>query len=78
VSRIWKGNKATQRIVSDINTICSNFDFSLNGEYLVYANGEESNLSLGRCSRTALISNAGEDLKGLGAGDPPVTPKPKR
>ena len=70
VDRAWKGVKQSQIIVYDFgHDMSCGFVFEEGKSYLVYVyktdNGE---LFTSYCSRTAELSNAGEDLKLIGEG----------
>ena len=70
VSAIWKG-KASEisYIISSQNpTSCTGRGFSIGKKYIVYA---KSGISVGACSRIVHLESAQEDLRALGAGQPP-------
>ncbi len=80
VSKVWKGQKSKTITVSTATNsaacgfICESPDctagFKEGGEYIVYAgdyNGDGA-LSTSICTRTKLLSEAQEDLEGLGEG----------
>ncbi len=67
VSQFWKGNLSQNLVLrNDLRNSCDQtFSASSIGkEFLVYVNGDRAYL----CSRTGLLSNAGEDLAVLGTG----------
>ena len=79
VSAAWKGDPSeVAYIVSMQNpTSCTGRGFSIGERYLVYV---ESDISVGACSRIVRLDSAQEDLRALGAGQPPesgtVAPRP--
>ncbi len=76
--RTWKGLENKESVVvstSDSSASCG-YMFEPNTSYLVYATGSEAELQVSGCSRTRLLSDAGEDLGILGAGITPVDVKP--
>jgi Tissue inhibitor of metalloproteinase len=73
VSEVWKG-PAQQKIVittAESSASCG-YNFDLNSEYLVYAHGENNQLSTGLCEGTKLLSSAASDLAILGTGKIPI------
>lgn len=73
VSEVWKG-PAQQKIVittAESSASCG-YNFDLNSEYLVYASGENNQLSTGLCEGTKLLSSAASDLAILGTGEIPI------
>lgn len=67
VSQFWKGELSQNLVLR--NNLVSSCDLVFNAssvgqEFLVYAQGDRAYL----CSRTRLLSNAGEDLAELGIG----------
>lgn len=71
-SRFWKGLHDKQVSIytpSGGGPSCG-FEFQKRQEYLVYANESDSELYVSLCSRTALLTEASEDLSSLGAGSP--------
>lgn len=77
VTNTWKGVEESQIIITtgQGGGDCG-FDFTEGQEYLVYANesdmyGEKS-LITGICNRTNHMGSLMEDLKVLGAGQPPI------
>ncbi|MCG3160527.1 MAG: hypothetical protein JMDDDDMK_01596 [Acidobacteria bacterium] len=71
VSKVWKGTIPQEIILQSRTNRCSG-QFTPGEEYLVYAYWMENNLITLPCTRTSLLSNAGEDLRALGAGQPPL------
>ncbi len=72
VTRVWKGiNQPTVVVVTPASSASCGFAFVQGQEYLVYASEIEGQLQTILCSRTALITMAGEDLAALGAGSAP-------
>nr|WP_304219282.1 hypothetical protein [Fredinandcohnia onubensis] len=73
VNESWKGVETSQVIVSAARSSAScGYEFELDKEYIVYAYGENDHLETGLCERTALLSEAGEDLAILGQGKAPT------
>lgn len=77
VERTWKGSRDSTLLVTDYYaaTSCGR-GYALGENYLVYAAADrtrpsDSWLLTDSCSRVALKSHAGEDLKVLGAGRSP-------
>lgn len=70
VSAVWKGEpKQVSYIISPQNsTSCTGRGFSIGEKYLVYV---ESGVAVGPCSRIVRLDSAQEDLRALGAGQPP-------
>ncbi len=73
VSTVWKGDVAsTAEVSTALESASCGFNFEIDKEYIVYAwEGESGNLETGLCSRTALITDATEDLEELGNGNEP-------
>jgi hypothetical protein len=78
VERVWKGvstesiNIVTDRTRDDVKGERFSSDdlpLELDRRYLVYAYGNEGQLTTGVCTRTRSLSFAEEDLKWLGRGD---------
>ncbi|MGE0129886.1 MAG: hypothetical protein AB7U82_17530 [Blastocatellales bacterium] len=70
VSKVWKGAiQETITLKSRVNQ-CGG-QFTVGGEYLVYAYWKEGSLTTLPCTRTSLLPNAGDDFKVLGEGQPP-------
>ena len=67
VERSWKLARKGEVTVFTVNTssLCG-FPFSVGERYLVYAHGRGAALSTDICTRTALLTHAGEDLEYLG------------
>jgi hypothetical protein len=67
VSQFWKGNLSQNLVLRNNQVTSCDLVFSASSvgkEFLVYVNGDRAYL----CSRTGLLSNAGEDLAVLGIG----------
>ena len=73
VSKVWKGKLEKQQVVltSDSSASCG-YNFEKGKEYLVYANGQGTQLQTGLCSGTTLLANAQRDLAVLGRGKTPT------
>ncbi len=72
VTRVWKGtDQPTVVVVTPASSASCGFAFVQGQEYLVYASEIEGRLQTILCNRTALITQAGEDLAALGAGSAP-------
>lgn len=73
VSQTWKG-EAEKTLVVDtpLNSAMCGIYFEIGEKYLVYAYGDENQLSTNLCSRTKLTSQAEEDLLMLGGGQLPT------
>lgn len=72
VSEVWKGPEdATLTIRTADNSAACGYNFEEGKEYLVYAytNPEDGGLATGLCNRTALLSEANDDLAALGEGN---------
>ena len=64
VDDVWKGPQTKTITVSTAASSAScGYEFQEGEKYIVYANGQESSLSTGLCSRTTLFANADEDLR---------------
>ncbi|NLF63841.1 MAG: hypothetical protein GX579_04500 [Chloroflexi bacterium] len=73
VSDVWKGEVTTETVITTARDSAScGFEFSTGQDYLVYAYAGEGGLQTNLCSRTALLSDAGEDLTAFGAGEAPL------
>lgn len=73
VDETWKGINQTEVIVNTERDEAScGFEFVLNETYLIYANEDNGELRASYCSRTALFSDAQEDLNELGVGEKPT------
>lgn len=71
VSKVWKGAIPQEITLKSITSLCGG-QFTAGSEYLVYAYWQDDRLITLPCTRTDLLSNAGDDLKVLGAGKPPA------
>jgi hypothetical protein len=79
VYTVWKGPVHDTLVVTTARGGAScGYPFSRDSEYLVYARGTESFLETGICSRTRLLSAAGEDLVALGRGTALLAEDPVR
>lgn len=77
VYTVWKGLVHDTLVVTTARGSAScGYPFSEGLEYLVYAYGTETELEVGLCSRTWLLSAAGEDLVALGQGTSPPAGNP--
>jgi hypothetical protein len=73
VSRIWKGPDHKTLVVTTAREGAScGYSFKIGEEYIVYAYGEDDELSANICSRTNSLVNAQEDLQALGEGNLPT------
>ena len=70
VDMVWKGldDIDTVTIHTAQSSASCGFEFVDGLEYIVYATQNEEQLDVSLCSRTALMSNASEDLDELGMG----------
>ncbi len=69
VSEVWKGPvQATLTAHTARSDISCGYPFTVGGEYLVYANGSETDLEVFLCSRTTPLTTAVSDLIALGTG----------
>jgi hypothetical protein len=77
VSKVWKGPQERTLVVTTPGSSAScGVSFEEGKSYLVYAHGEEGELMVNLCSRTAALSDATEDLAALGEGTaPPAGPE---
>jgi hypothetical protein len=73
INRSWKGAKQrTLSVFTSSQSAACGYGFKKGRTYLVYAHGNsEQKLSTSICSRTKRFSEAGEDLKELGAAKGP-------
>ncbi|MFY0761839.1 hypothetical protein AB1K32_23870 [Metabacillus dongyingensis] len=72
VDLIWKGPSQSQLIVeTERDSAGCGVDFIEGENYLVYAYGDKFNLETGLCERTNLLTDAGDDIRNLGAGKEP-------
>ncbi|MDY6877744.1 MAG: hypothetical protein SWK90_16300 [Chloroflexota bacterium] len=77
VSTVWKGPVYNTLVVTTARGGAScGYEFKPGQEYLVYARGAETALAVSLCSRTRLLSAAGEDLATLGEAVAPTTESP--
>ncbi|MBS4195686.1 hypothetical protein [Lederbergia citri] len=73
VDQSWKGSNQSELIVyTERDSASCGFEFSLNKEYLVYANEVDGKLRVSLCSRTAPLAAATEDINELGKGEKPL------
>ncbi|HEX6289822.1 MAG TPA: hypothetical protein VFZ66_11555 [Herpetosiphonaceae bacterium] len=73
VDQVWKGQVPRSVIVQTARDSAScGFTFQNGGEYLVYAQTIDGQLSVSLCSRTSLLADAQDDLAALGQGTPPA------
>ena len=73
VYTVWKGSVSQTTTITTARSGAScGYTFDKGGEYIVYAYGQENNLSVGLCSRTQPLDTAENDLEVLGAGAPPL------
>lgn len=72
VSYVWKGKESnTINLLTARESASCGFPFEEGKEYLVYANTSEEtgdDLHVSLCSRTALLTEANEDMAALGEG----------
>ena len=74
VSEVWKGSVQPALVAKTARSGAScGYTFSIGQEYLVYANGTESDLEVWLCSRTTPLTAAAEDLLALGSGEIPAS-----
>lgn len=73
VDEAWKGIDQTQVIVyTERDSASCGYPFTINDEYMVYANEIEGQLKTNICSRTANLSSAFADIEELGFGEKPT------
>lgn len=73
VGQVWKGQIPQELLVETSSSSAScGYSFESGKEYLVYAYSNEGQLSVGLCSRTALLADAQQDVTALGQGTAPV------
>ena len=73
VSKVWKGKLEKQQVVLTSGSSAScGYNFEKGKEYLVYANGQGTQLQTGLCSGTTLLANAQRDIAVLGKGKTPT------
>jgi hypothetical protein len=72
VSSVWKGEIPRTLSISTDRSICG-YPFEPASKYLIYARRfpDQTLLSTNVCTRTAMLSDAKEDLAALGSGLPP-------
>jgi hypothetical protein len=72
VDLIWKGSSQSQLMIeTERDSAGCGVDFIEGENYLVYAFGDKNNLETGLCERTNLLTDAGDDIRILGAGKKP-------
>ena len=71
VDKFWKGDGAKQVDIFVYQTARYQPPFREGGQFLVYAHDVDGQLSVARCSRNKLLTNAEDDLRELGAGKTP-------
>lgn len=63
VSEHWKGTEGeTIQVKTAENSAACGYAFDVGQSYLVYAVGEETDLSVNLCGRTAQLDNAADDI----------------
>ncbi|BDH62463.1 hypothetical protein MTP04_25930 [Lysinibacillus sp. PLM2] len=73
VKETWKGvDETVVTLYTARESASCGFNFTLNEEYLVYANKSEDALQVNICSRTAPLMTATSDLEELGVGEKPT------
>ncbi|KGR90458.1 hypothetical protein CD30_11645 [Ureibacillus massiliensis 4400831 = CIP 108448 = CCUG 49529] len=73
VKETWKGvDETIVTLYTARESASCGFNFTLNEEYLVYANKSDGALHVNLCSRTAPLIAATSDLEELGAGEEPT------
>lgn len=73
VDQIWKGIEESQVVVvTERDSASCGFEFEVNLEYIIYASKDGDQLRASLCSRTALLSDASDDLIELGDGEKPT------
>lgn len=66
ISETFKGEIASEiKLKTAKDSAACGYEFENNRDYLVYTYGEMNDLSVNICSRTALLSDAGNDVKEL-------------
>lgn len=76
VNEVWKGKVAPVITVTSAEASEScGYEFKEGQRYVVYARQTGDSLDVSLCSRTALHSEAGQDLADLGAGSVPPQPE---
>jgi MYXO-CTERM domain-containing protein len=78
IGRRFKGAEAdTVTVTTAGSSAACGYSFEVGRTYLVYANdGDDGQLSVSLCSRTARIEDAGDDLSALGASPAPAPQPP--
>ncbi|WP_286185124.1 hypothetical protein [Bacillus sp. SD075] len=72
VEETWKGMDKSEVVVhTERSSASCGYEFSVNKDYIVYANEKDGGLHVSLCSRTALLSEADEDLQALDEGKAP-------
>lgn len=79
VESSWKGTLGNKvKLNTALSSASCGFEFVDGESYLVYAyasdKGDSGELAASLCSRTVLLSSAGDDLKALGPGASPEPP----
>ncbi|WP_313894375.1 hypothetical protein [Psychrobacillus sp.] len=73
VDEAWKGVTQSQVVVStERDSASCGFPFTVNNEYLVYAQEIDGELKGTICSRTTDLASAVADIEALGLGDKPI------
>lgn len=73
VKETWKGLDQTQVIIyTERDSASCGYEFTLDQQYLVYANETDGELRTGLCSRTTPLLTADMDLDELGIGEKPT------
>lgn len=63
INQQWKGEPAQSLVIqTSVTTAMCGYPFEAQETYLVYANYRQGRLQTNQCSRTRLLSQAGEDL----------------
>jgi hypothetical protein len=76
VYKVWKGpSNGTLAIYTPREGVSCGYAFQVDGEYLVYAQGEQLTTTI--CSNTKLLSEALVDISILGQGTPPTEGPPQ-
>lgn len=77
VSKTWKGPDYNTLVLTTSRDEAScGYSFTQNKEYIVYAYGDDNNLSTSICNRTKLLANAQNDVQELGEGNIPTESNP--
>lgn len=70
VDDVWKGPIQETQVATTARSGAScGYEFEEGKEYIVYAQGDESDLKVSLCSRTRPLSQASADLEELGPGN---------